>query len=93
MLTAVFFQIQAESREQEMSAVKSLHHTPPYPIHHLPYTMLTAVFFQIQAESREQQVPAVKSLHHTPPYPIHHLPYTTTPPDAAAEHLQHGEPP
>ena len=60
MLTAVFFQIQAESREQQVPAVKSLHHTPPYPIHHLPYTMLTAVFFQIQAESSEQQVPAVK---------------------------------
>jgi hypothetical protein len=42
MLTAVFFQIQAASREQEVPAVKSLHHTPPFPHHTPPCTMLTA---------------------------------------------------
>ena len=29
MLTALFFQVQAEAREQQESQVKSLHHTPP----------------------------------------------------------------
>ena len=35
MLTVVFLQMQAVSREQEESQVKSIHHTPPYTtIHH-----------------------------------------------------------
>ena len=52
MLTAVFFQVQAETHEQEESQVKSLHHTPPLvsTIHHhaSPCTALTAIFFQLQ---------------------------------------------
>jgi hypothetical protein len=42
MLTAVFFQMQAASREQEVSAVKSLHYTPPYTtIHHAHCSVLS----------------------------------------------------